>query len=1181
MTDDNDINLEILKSLSPIEKQQIKEAYNRGASLLDKEEEISRNPVHQDPDFEWDQLEESVSIRTNVRGLVPRTIEILREMERDDVVGDPRSYIAVFRSILKSDGTRDYDSTVLRTYISKEENHLYFPWPGELPAGAQYRDWIYQCWLRGSQPTMDGSNGKMRVPLKYITIEGISNQDTLATFKAVEREWESRSLDTGIEGGLALTREDIDPKLAKSTPDSVSYFKFVVFSILSGLHELSPVVEMLSTFPNTFYQHQVSTIRFKVEGDGGSANVLLELELPIEHKYAGFNPTDNVVTLQTLGSSLQVGTSFNLIRHPSRPDIERTSYGWQGERSSNPGSTFSRSGVQYKETGYRFAISGLEKHLVFEGYLIGAAATQVLQDFSEKEVDQEMHHVLYSAWLHTAGQVALSEVTFASVHPQSRNKLKEIRNKQKPAGISQGQWDDKITVFEELNMNFGEILQILSDTREGRILGNLLQRYGDHLGISRISRLEIGIYTAPGSKKRKGKPFILVGFGQRLKTDFPNTQLAQAGDINPGTQSWKSDIPTWLLSVSAGSIEGIYSEAMQRGAYVNSVAEIEHLFLGGQTDSELAYTPEELQLLVSNYQFTDKSDSVVPRPVADQLNYLYNLQQPAMNGNRRAFPEFFFDSTLFQPYNWVTKNWKITYDSVRIRRAPASAGNTNWGDTSQYDLLINLHFGFVVVASQPKTLNGHAMELENTLYAAWHYLHITRSYSYDTFAKKTICTHGPRYFFIFDVQHSTRLIIEEIYKQRSLEKSEALILTGADILNQPFRRNSAYLMLGTEGNFENLRDFLALLGSPDLIGISRLATRYYGTQHMLCRTAVKHIVIRWISTPEAEELRPELFLSLRENTNGRPSTRRIHDAGPDQIFALTQLVEPAVFGRTVQILDRLRVKMPVNTDSESGGSTWDVLRLKKDTSCPQRSLQLLDSGMLNSNLREFKKAITKPYRQFQMKSRIEDRSYVYLLYQSVNPRAYGHLIMQALPTIADGSNQGVEQLSEIYLNAWEAGSKGSSRRLGPLRLVTFLELSPETQSIARLLSQALRTGQDANSQGLDIKLRVTLHGQVMAERLPREIAEYWNQRAGIWHRIAWQVLTGTPEILGLAHSLRVRASRSAVAEPGIQQQYYIHTVYLESSKDGSGVQCVVYLTKQTHQKGDIDKVEDDDDDKET
>ncbi|KAF3185489.1 hypothetical protein TWF225_005265 [Orbilia oligospora] len=1109
MIDDDGIDLDILLSLNPREKELVRKSYKAGADLLSKEEEDLKNPVHTDPDLDWRTLDKSVAIRRNILGLPQNVIKIFKDLGQEFLVEDVGTYTAVFRSILKDDGD-------------------------------------------------------------------ITGEETLAILQAVGKEWRGRDLSQD-QSVIFITREDIDFSLARGSPKSVSYFIFALFNILSGTHEISPIIKMLSTFPNEFYWHRILAIGFNVEDDE-TASLFLKLEPSTESQYAEVDPAKYRVELQPLGLALQMRGSSSLIKHPAQPDIQRTSYGWQDEKSNDPGSTFFRSAVQYEDVRYRFAISGREKHIVFEGFLTGAAAAPVLQDYVEKEVDKEMHHVLYSA---------------------CRNKIKEIKDKQRPPGITANEWDHRVAVFEDLQRDFNEVLQIFVETREGRVLVNLIRKYGDNLAISKISRLEVGIYTAPGFKKRKGKPFILVGFRRLLKADLSkglDVELSGTEDdlVDPSTRSWKSDIPNWLfLSYSPETIQELSIQTIQLGVYANSVAEIETRFLGVRPFSR-PYSSESLALLVSRYIFEHQKDISLPESVKNQCAYLYNVQELDATSIQRDKPkesrylrDFFDKKTQAQLRYLVEKNRQSSYDQITVRSSPAVGGNTNKDDMASYGLILNLDLGFVVVTSRPKTIDGHVMELENAVYAAWHSLYTTSDYDYRSPRDKEFgstvswlglqdaCSHGPRYFFIHDISHPTRLIIEEIYKRRSMQKSEVLMFSEPGILSYVSSRHSAWRRLGkhsnTRSDLEYMQDLFTILGSPDLIGISRLATRYFRTNHMFCRTAVKHIVVKWSSTPGFEEPRPELFVSLRELTQFT-ALKNAQATWESKGVDIRRLIEPAILGRTTSILETLYIQAPENADSGFEGNLWDVLELDPIARCPKRSIQLFDSSIreFSSELSlELDKTVQEPHIQFNVKSRIKDISYLFLIYQGRSWKSgsklipgssgYGHLIGQAFPKVAGLQNQAVGELSEVYLRAWGAGSQKFSpgKNLLP-SLVTFLELTPETQSIIKVLWGALVPTQETSGEYLDLKIRVTIGSRftILSGGQDTELRKFWQSRSGHLHRLTFEALMGLPEILGLSHSLRGYGGNTG------RDRRRIQTVYCESSTDDSGgVQCILRVAR--------------------
>ncbi|KAK6508651.1 hypothetical protein TWF506_010731 [Arthrobotrys conoides] len=1197
---DNDINLDMLQSFSATEKEQAKRAHKRGADLLNKEEEVSQNPTYQDPEFDWRELGKFVVLRTNIRGVPPDAISLIKDLGQSFRKEQAKSYTAVFRSAPKTDGTEGNDPRVLRTYISREYSSMFFFWPGELPAGAQYHDWIYQCWYRISSIS--------QAKLKQIAILGITREETLTIFKAVEREWRGRDL-VGEGSIITITRNSIDSSLAKSSPDTVSYFIFAIFTIILGTYEISPIIKMLSTFPNTFYQYQVSTIRFKVD-DNRAANVFLEFEPPTEYQIAEQGPA---VYIQQLGSTLQMGGSSRLIKNPADPDIQGASY---GSREREP--TFSRLGLQYAGVGYRFAVSGRENHLAFEGYLTGDTAAPVLQDYPLREVDEEMHDVVYAAWLQTAGMTPLLDITLASVHPQSRTKLKGIRDKRRPAGLSQNEWDLKIPVFENLHTDFEEVLQIFFETREGKMLKNLLQGYGKSLAISKISRMEIGIYTAPGFKKRKGKPFVLVGFSQLVKTNIRSQQPVQPSgaeiaietdlashpspvlptDHDPSTQSWKTDIPKWLfLPASQESIQALSFQSMQLGVYVNSVSEVEFQLLGKDNRLGSPYSAISLQTLDSRYIFFERQQDIpVPKALIRQLTFLHTAQKASAQRDKTALSLEFFS-----PFSWtqlpylMKKDWQGSYDRLRVRSRLNSGGTKlDPDDGTDYDLILNLDLGFVVVNSQPKNiLDDSAMELENVVYAAWQSAYETSGYNYERprdhglssgeSPEAGVCDHGPRYFFIYDLSHSTRLIIEEIYKERSLKKSETLVLSDNRALSLAWNKYTATIHMRRTRTGETdrsyFRDLFTILGSPDLMGISRLATRYYGTKHISCRVTVKDIVIRWINTPDTEETHPELFVSLApQDSRNRidPEDGHARLTWAKHLIDVGKLIEPAVLGKTVHILDELKARIPINADSYVRGDAWKVLSQENPVRCPARTIQLFDSGKFGVAVghrlqKFFRRAAETPHKIFQIESRTRDLSSLlmitHLRSDAISKIQYGHLIVQKLPAIADMQDQASEELGGIYLNAWKDSIKSFSVYPRIPRFVSFLDLTSETQSTIRLLWSALQFKQEIDGEGLDIKLRMTKNREPggvgnrgpgnrgIMSSLPEHLV-YWRQKPLNFQTWAFEVVTGLPEILGLFHFIRTLPSVYGKSLAGRSA----NTIYLESSRNDGTIQCAVYLS---------------------
>ncbi|KAK6527250.1 hypothetical protein TWF281_010438 [Arthrobotrys megalospora] len=1151
--DDEEPGLGIFQSLNAGEKAQFNEAYKRGVSLQEREDDVLRNPPNQDPEFSWPDLEKAVWIKTGLRGLPSSNVEHAKDMGREDVIKNVRGYTAVFRAIINDNGKPNFDVTVLRTFVSKLDHHLLFPWPGKLPAGALYYEWIYQCWCRGSQPKLndDSDEYEVRPPLKYVTIEDITSENTLAILKALEREWEGRDIETPIEGGLVIDRDKMDTKLVESHPNTLSSFIFFTLNVLYGVTEIAAIAEMLTNFPNTFYQHRISAIRFQVRGGGSreEATILLELEPPIQ--YPDIEPASNVVPLQQLGIGLQA-TSSKLLPHPARPDVERTSYRGRDRRGNSLAPTFSRSDVKYEETGFRFAISGVENHFVFEGYLKGTTGALILQDYSEKEVDQQMHHVIYSAWVRRAGQAALFEITFASLHPQSRNKIKDIRERRKPREASSKEWEDMIAVFEGSDRDFDETLHGLQDTREYRVIDNLLERYGVHLGISSVSRLEIGIYTSLGSKKRKGKPFMLVGFRplvQGLRNGMEEAIEDEVVDLDVGPEetganALRDHVPRWIFRGDR-SIRERFMQALERGSYVDAMAYVGFLFFASRAGPHPTLSQSTQQQILEEYKFGIREENPIPDAARDQLNYLHDLQAASTEG----------------PALFVGIIWNLLppflkgvgyYDRVEVTRA-GSRGRIRV-ETSRYVLLLNHAISHIIVSQVPQAEDDDAMAFENVLFAAWHKRYADRkSPKY----QERLSVHGPRYLSILNMKRSTQLVIEEIYTQRALEKTKPLVLTGGSATTGGRYSAAARIRVPVPDAIH----YLVLLGTAEVGAAQKFASKYFGTQYMPFRHFVKFVVIRWVTPPTGGESVPELFISLKRlypKNFGAP----VHSwttTTPDRYLSHPMLAESAVLGRTSRTIEQFRSVMPKVSDSYVSDDVWQASQLAGVSPCPLRSVQLIESGeirfhsgapgwSLTSERNAVKSLKTGSYQKFQVASQIEAVDCHFLVDIPKSGRRFGHIIMQRALPLPAMLDVGIERLSQVFFKAWVAASElhtlGLHAAVKSLRMVTFLDSSPETQATAMLLWQSVqRTVSGDGGQG-----GTATKGLVVSARVA---SEPWRFGGSYMQQAAWDILMGTPEIAGFSLFLRRHSN--------VLEDIVIHTMYMELSEDGSSIQFVVQL----------------------
>ncbi|KAK6349338.1 hypothetical protein TWF730_010086 [Orbilia blumenaviensis] len=1173
----------IFKNINPTRRLKLRQAYGRGVALLKQRELAKQSQIDKDPEFNWNELEDIVTIRRNIRGIPPSVREVLTNMEQDgNIIGEPSKYKAVFRAYINSDDTSKSITTVLRTFVSQQENHMYFYWPGALPPGARYSDWIYQCWFRGSQP----EEGEKREPLRFITIEGVSRKDSLHIINSLTKEWASRVFGNYLSNGFTFLLEKIDFKVGRNYPGSRSGFLLTVLSILYGIPEISPLVEILDKFPNTLHHYDISAITIQsMKGDEGkTANIFFKLA-PV----ATENPTVVEVDIPRIPTEVTfTRTGFGLpLRHPAHPDIERTSYGGRDMEGNTFRPTFTRIDAMgtLQKLGYRFAVSTLENHLVFEGYLSAIVGVAEVKDYPTI-IDNNaipMAPIFYGTWASTAGRGALREITFASIHPQSGQEIQDIRSLRSATNspsLSQLQGDD-IMVFEKIDPDFPRILSQFRKTSEGETVSMLIGSYGGDLGISGISRLEIGVYGSGAAPRKRNKPFILVGFEPYRPGNTEQEALMDAGtegkaladmelfvssveqvgsfdtgladvdweyweipyaevggwatNTNPVTEDVVIHPPRFTSLSPDGSIEEICMQALMQGIYQVSAGEAVLSYLRRMKDPNVTSGPRLLEFLQYSYRFSERPRPfALPQSFLDLITLLLKMSEdPTYKIPKDERGEAKKNVPLFRPIVSTKAEMRhaleggsvpgsLGFKTLELRDATNHARN----DPPDYTISIWLKQGFIFVNSQPQKTDAiSAMSLENALIAAWDRMYNIDDFDYAKDAKREgrrgVVGPGvkyPRYIVISRVKDLTRMVIEGIYKRRSLTKQAILVSTFSLEDSSAFVPHLKIrdIHYGQAEPTHNQIDFLTLSGTPDILAISKFSMKLYGSVHSPHRLCVRTVIIRWLDSPntDAKEPRPaypEVFVGLgpcvmrvvRDSTRG--NLFRMHhaiekkgdawpgvnalDPKPSDFLVLKSLVT----GMTMDVINRFYSKVPqVAGVTSQDANFWTIGVSKKHYKCPERAMKLVQVAWL-------RRAYIDGKEDLRQKSKERTRILPWLRRTSIGlgglekfcrgitvtgrggdfggryhaseartassrdgESSYGHLIVESGPPKKSKWDQNIEMLSEIYYAAWREvamandGEGGHSPVVASLRVVTFLKISRQSKNIIDSLWRKLQ-----------------------------------------------------------------------------------------------------------------------------
>ncbi|KAK6512554.1 hypothetical protein TWF481_001439 [Arthrobotrys musiformis] len=494
----------------------LNEAFQRGEKVEKDFSEKMQSIPERDPEFDSSILNNAVFYRKNIKGVPLEAAEVTRRMipelqlDRFDV-GNRLSYQGLNRIELDGEGRPISGGKNLLAFISKENQHLYFNTANErFPKNEALRDWVYQIWVKASE----SDAGDPQSPLKFITFQEYRDKDTYSYLKDVLVLWEQMGYSKELDAGFVVRKSDIDEGLSAAYPLGHADLRAKIFTILHGIPLVSVMVDMLSTFPNTFQRYEVSEIGFEVwegsEPDGLSG---LSQQMEDQENEPHFNVAiklDRKTAVTTPpgaeGASVRIyregATSVEeFSRHPFHADMSRTSYG------STPNPTFTKLRVTYFGMEYLFYLSRSERHIVIDTVSLEVAPedTIILMP-ADRDPVEDFVDVIYSTWNREAGQMALRDLTFSQIRPRDRDQILEIRSRQKPES------SDKVSLFWSRDKDFRDVRKSLRRAREGKVLDGLLQRYKRDLGISGVSKIEIGIFKKDSTLLRKNSPFIFVGF---------------------------------------------------------------------------------------------------------------------------------------------------------------------------------------------------------------------------------------------------------------------------------------------------------------------------------------------------------------------------------------------------------------------------------------------------------------------------------------------------------------------------------------------------------------------------------------------------------------------------------------------------------------------------------------------
>ncbi|KAF3314657.1 hypothetical protein TWF173_004473 [Orbilia oligospora] len=1184
--------------LVPPVKQLIMERFNKGKMVETQFAKKSAAIPAQDPEFDPRTLENAFPSQKHIRGVPASVADITHRMIPE----------------LKTDR---FNFENRRTYgLTKrvENQHLYFNTLNErFPDDGVLRDWIYQCWVKGSDP----DEGDSQVPLKFITFRDYHDNDSFYALKRLSKEWGGFGYPREIDAGFIVHKDDLDPRLSAAYPDGNAGFRSKILTTFHGIPMVSIVVEMLSTFPNAFQRYQVSAIGFEVwEGaepgdlsesttsqnvDSSSPesephfNIVIKLDRKVEPLEIA--PGGEGVKIKITSGGL---ASFaDLSKHPYHADISRTSYGL----NENP--TFTKLKVAFFGIEYSFAISRLEKHIVFD--MISAEKPPVgaiiLQPRGRNQI-QDFVDVLYSTWNKEAGQTILMDLTFGHIRRTDKDKIMNIRNQRKPKD------DDEISVFSKIDDDFNSVYQSLKQLREGKVLEELIQRYGENLGVSGISRIEIGVFTKQTAILRAGNPFILVGFrpvekySEAVATRGQSTSLgwlANSGDI--GMAKVDEEAAPNIPSIRAGNnkpksfeeqLWGAFQRGCQNQAWDDFVRIYPLLQLGLPANDNV---PDQ------GYKFTLKSDNIDigANRVVEILEYMMALQAQdkqdrdlkATNTRPKTISKGFKQPRalgFFLPTTerWFQKDTKMAKRPFRTYQLFEVERKTSTRNTDKLRVFRSTIMEHLAVLSLSEWVSQ--LDFGDALIALWNDASSFEEVGYSS--QKTDLessgfprtADGIRHVSFFSITPYTQGIIEYIYQTKKLAKGDPLILwctldprflggVGPHQHRQQASDYAAYHRYPPEDRIS----WLLLLGSPELFGIGQMIRKYRGTKLRF----ITAIVVRWVSTGKGENdpMRPEMVVTIDKPFPGSIGTP-VYDT--DESLAPIELRELLPGGGRQFLVNEYRGMLAALTDEKLNAAFesldhtgWVISQSnREEVSAPGWARNLLEAAELPAMSLSIKhslrtvhdvygrvnRAVYAEYNVLHTAQALKN-SFLVLIRESKDTGSTlgkegpirGHIIVQeAIP--ADSELPSIEPiLSKIWL---EASS------IPPL-LMTFRKLSSITEAIVFMLWKDLSSPKwqsnpedTASMVSRRPKIRVTT-----GDAYPKYVSgdRKWVLPLQAWGH-TFDILMATPE--GLLVSQFIQRHFNAMKSSRIV------SIYVESEADGTGLKMLFDIQQHADSKPD-------------
>ncbi|KAK6524700.1 hypothetical protein TWF281_011600 [Arthrobotrys megalospora] len=967
--------------------------------------------------------------------------------------------------------------TVFWATASAEDKHLAFWWTSEAVERQSLVDWMYRCWVTGSnnhlepgiypdefyqEPSMPATN------LKYITIWDVQNPLTVSILRETYHRMYPGDSDDILERAIYIDRNDQD------APN--------FWPALMGTVEIGEINQMCIQYPIGMRGAKISKIEvvFHVVSADTPLRASIIVELTEEYPEFQGGISGGLADVYKEAAEwrlnvlepkrLQITVShFTIEHHPLQQILRaRASY----EPSENPSYVLLRvEEPPGSNTGliYDFAISSQESHIVIEDIYSSVTGTGLtsLGPLKSNYLEENLGEIIFSTWFAQEGWSKITDITFLNASDSTRAFATVLNGGERE--------DFDISIPNDGSDDFKDITNAFYEsTLEGKSIHHLLKQRTQFLALPEIQLLEIGSYRGRGQ-------FIFLRFGEQLQPD-------QSEPIDQ----------TIERSIYRGIVMSRKNELLTQ--YFSRTGQFGHAANGRALNEAYRYDPAADNELMSRYDF-DKRRSI-SAPIKDMpAEVLATLKD-----SRDRRPD------------------QAEYFSVSVKSKANSL---------LYEMEVSQTLGNVIILQLPDVADMQFPEqlsvgLTSVIYATWTSLQ-KEDFTYTQYEAKYTSRIGIRAVTFLEFSPETKRVIRGIRGYLSDEIRE----NGYIELQNPIDAESAQRIdnqpkskILTPTLIRLSRAWLALLGTPEVSAIGRIYPKYY---HQLERNrhiprSIQEISIIWLPNIDKQKQNGERVMVMVKLMPWQ-ADKMLKNAVYQLDIINSGLRDTYVAGEIANVCDRycgLEKPLP----------DWGTNYLTMFSSKEGEANQLYDfrMGAYQSKILKFpgKKRLEKTiYSYIQRLENCKDYSDISLTNEGEGTQYWlkvsqhcRHLALVSAPYSVghpDGPSPRsarVQKLAAIYFEAWRSrvpepisptfGSQPIS-----IEYVSIEKLSDETVNILNFMAGLWRT--ENTAPVIDSKYLKLHRSLLFVGALP--------------HIYAWTLLLGSLEIGAVAEMIRLYPSR--------------------------------------------------------